>query len=148
MRTLLVLGTVTALCVLLGLVAGCGGAGVTNPDDTDPTETDLSSVVAQAGTVTTAQLAAGTAGVNVTVTDASAFPLAGVVVYLTPAVMDGGLNTYPQAIANAQGQVGFRNVPINSNLRIRVTLPNRGGVAQPVGTPAAGQLTALTVADS
>jgi hypothetical protein len=136
------------LCCALALTVGCSGGGVTNPDDDDNTETSLTGVTAQAGLVTAGQLAAGTAGVNVTVTDSGAAPIAGLVVYLTPSSMGHALSSYPNATTDAQGQVGFQDVPTDSNLRVRVTLPNAGAQAVPVGSLTAGALKAVPVEDS
>jgi hypothetical protein len=135
------------LCLVVALAVGCGG-GTTNPDDDTNTETNLTGVVAQAGSVTVGQLTATTAGVNVTVTDSGAAPLAGLVVYLTPPSMGKSLSSYPHATTDAQGQVGFRAVPIDSNLRVRVTLPTAGAQAVPVGTLTARALKAVPVEDS
>jgi hypothetical protein len=146
-RTLVVTVTAVILCCALALAIGCS-AGVTNPDDDGNTETDLTGVTAQAGVVTTGQLASGTAGVNVTVTDSGAVPIAGLVVYLTPPSMGKALTSYPQAITDAQGQVGFQDVPIDSSLRVRVTLPSAGSQAVPVGSLTAGALKAVPVEDS
>jgi hypothetical protein len=149
MRRLWTLGVVLSASVLLTLTIGCGG-GTTNPDDDDPTETSLAAVVAVAGQVSAGQLQAGKAGLNVLVTDANDNPITGVTVYLTTVAMTnaGGLTAYPHATTTANGQVGFRQIPLDGNLRLRMTLPNRGSAVQAAGDMASGVVGAATIKDN
>lgn len=139
---------VCALGAMLLLACGCGG-GTTNPDDDDVDETDLSGVTALAGTSLPANIATGRAGANVTVTDATAAPLAGVVVYLTTMAPQDALSTYPHATTDANGQVTFRGIPLtDSGLRVRMALPNRGSVSLPLGMLVSKQVREIAAQDT
>lgn len=141
----------TALTLSLVLaVAGCStGGGTLNPDDGGNgvfVPVDLSSVEARSGPVTEEQVAGRrTGGVNVTARDTDGQPVAGVTIYLHPTSLDlPGFDRYPHAQTDANGQVGFLNVPVANSLRVRVVFTEANVKTQPVA-PSAGQIVEVEV---